>query len=57
MKNINKIYIKNFLVDVIAFCFNIILKISVLFALYLVFTELMNYEIKIEILNQNQTTK
>jgi K+-transporting ATPase A subunit len=47
--------IKNFLVDVIVFCFRIILTISVFIALYLVFTELMNYEIKIEILNQ--TTK
>jgi hypoxanthine phosphoribosyltransferase len=55
MKNINKIYIKNFLVDVIVFFFRGLITIAVLVALYLAITKLMNYQI--EILNQNQTTK
>jgi hypoxanthine phosphoribosyltransferase len=55
MKNINKIYIKNFLVDVIVFFFRGLLTIAILIALYLAITELMNYQVKTEILNQ--TTK
>jgi hypothetical protein len=55
MKNMKTNDIKNFLVEVIVFFFRGLLTIAILIALYLAITELMNYQVKTEILNQ--TTK